>query len=248
MTTEFKPTYLMIKRHQVTGLLYFCKTTRTDPDKYKGSGVWWSLHLKKHGRKVDHLWKKFFTDKEELQEFALFFSDYFNICEDNNWANIVPEDGITGWPPGTKHKPETAAMLRELAKIYGFQKGYTPYNKGMEMDEAFCEGQSINAKKRVEDGTHNMLTEEFQNAAKQAQKQMFEDGTHPFLNVRGENNVNYDPTIHTFKHKKTGEVVQMTQSEFVNHFNLTRQNVNGVIKGRKKSVSGWVLVAEKQHS
>jgi hypothetical protein len=247
MITEFKPTYLMIKRHQVTGLLYFCKTTRHDPDKYKGSGVWWSLHLKKHGRKVDHLWKKFFTDKEELQEFALFFSDYFNICEDNNWANIVPEDGITGFPPGSKHKPETIEKCRVAGLPTAFKKGYTPYNKGMEMDEAFCEGQSINAKKRVEDGTHNFLEMTFEERS-DLQKARIEAGTHNFLNVRGENNVNYDPTIHTFKHKKTGEVVQMTQSEFVNHFNLTRQNVNSVIKGRKKSVSGWVLVAEKQHS
>ncbi len=164
MKEKFKPTWLMIKRHKKTGLLYFCKTYAYNPDKYKGSGEYWRLHLNKHDRDVEHVWKKLFYDFDEIMEFALSFSEIFNIIDDNAWANLVPEDGVSGHPPGTK-QPQTQGVLNEK----------------------------------------------------------------------------YDPTIHTFIHEKTGEVVQMTQSEFVNHFNLSRQNVNGVIKGRKKTVSGWMI-------
>lgn len=43
---SFKPTYLMIKQHEITGLKYLCKTTRKDPLKYNGSGRYWKPHIK----------------------------------------------------------------------------------------------------------------------------------------------------------------------------------------------------------
>ena len=240
MDIEFKPTYLMIKRHPENGLLYFCKTVKTDPVKYRGSGKYWTLYINAHGRKkVETLWHQLFTSKEDLQEFALFFSDYFNIVDDEIWANLVVEDGITGWPPGTKHSKETIDKCRLNAN--GFKKGYTPFNKGGKMPDGFAEGQRKRNKTRMKAGTHNMLTSEFKQLSAAAQKKMFEEGTHPFSDVCGANNINYDPTIHTFTNKKTGMTVQMTQSEFVTKFNLSRQNVNAVIKGRRKSVSGWIL-------
>ena len=36
-----KPTYLYVKQHNKTGLKYFGKTTKKDPLKYKGSGLYW---------------------------------------------------------------------------------------------------------------------------------------------------------------------------------------------------------------
>ena len=35
-----KPTYLYIKQHSVTKLKYFGKTTKKDPVKYLGSGIY----------------------------------------------------------------------------------------------------------------------------------------------------------------------------------------------------------------
>jgi hypothetical protein len=94
-------TYLMIKRHQDTGLMYFCKTATRDPLKYHGSGKYWKKHLKLHGTNVDTLWYQYFTDKDDLVEFALFFSEIYNIvsathCGKKIWANEVPEDGLQG--------------------------------------------------------------------------------------------------------------------------------------------------------
>ena len=45
----FKPTYLYVKTHRITGLQYLGKTSRTDPYSYPGSGKRWRAHLDKHG-------------------------------------------------------------------------------------------------------------------------------------------------------------------------------------------------------
>ena len=94
-------TYLMIKRHRDTGLMYFCKTATRDPLQYHGSGKYWKKHLKLHGTNVETLWYQHFTNKDDLVDFALFFSEVHNIvnatyCGKKTWANEVPEDGLQG--------------------------------------------------------------------------------------------------------------------------------------------------------
>ena len=104
-----KPTWLYIKQHTVTGLKYFGKTTR-NPRKYKGSGKRWVNHLSVHGNLVETIWCQLFTNKNELVEFALKFSKENNIVESDEWANLMPENGLDGGSPkGTnKGKPCTA--------------------------------------------------------------------------------------------------------------------------------------------
>lgn len=105
MTTyksNFVSTYLYIKHHRVTGLLYFGKTTKKDPIKYLGSGTVWSRHIKKHGKdQVETLWFCLFTEVDELSRFALMFSEQNDIVRSTQWANLVPENGLDGKPPGT---------------------------------------------------------------------------------------------------------------------------------------------------
>jgi hypothetical protein len=96
----FKPTWLYLKRHNKTGLLYFGKTVRKDPDKYLGSGVRWTNHLKKHGKDVSTVWKKLFNDPVELKEYALNYSKENNIVENQSYANLKPEDGHMGGDTG----------------------------------------------------------------------------------------------------------------------------------------------------
>ncbi len=91
----------MIKRHKVTGLMYFCKTSTRDPLKYRGSGKYWKAHLKVHGKDVETLWYELFDNENSLVEFALFFSDFHNIVGATKngkkvWANELPEDGRQG--------------------------------------------------------------------------------------------------------------------------------------------------------
>lgn len=94
---QFSPTTLYIKRHIDTGLMYFGKTTRPDIEKYNGSGVYWKKHIAKHGKeKIETIWFEKFNDFAALNEFATFFSEFFNIAQSNTWANLTEETGISG--------------------------------------------------------------------------------------------------------------------------------------------------------
>lgn len=93
---NFKPTYLYIKQHKITGLKYFGKTTQKNPYKYNGSGTHWIKHIKKHGKEIETLWIHFFNDIDELVYTALTLSELFDIVESASWANMKPEDGLSG--------------------------------------------------------------------------------------------------------------------------------------------------------
>ena len=108
----FKPTWLYIKKHNVTGLKYFGKTVRKDPISYKGSGTHWNRHLAKHGNNVSTVWLQLFTDRDELINFALTFSKENNIIESTDWANLEFEDGLSGSGYFRKCSPETIEKRR----------------------------------------------------------------------------------------------------------------------------------------
>jgi hypothetical protein len=94
----FIPTFLYIKQHSVTGLMYFGKTIK-NPETYLGSGKRWLNHIKKHGTEhVVNLWYCLFLDDETLSEFANQFSASNNITESVLWANLMPENGHSGGP------------------------------------------------------------------------------------------------------------------------------------------------------
>lgn len=96
-------TYLYIKQHSSTGLLYLGKTQKTDPVKYLGSGKFWRNHIKKHGEgEVKTLWiSEPFFEKKDIEELALFLSEFFDIVQSKKWANLKNENGLDGNPRGT---------------------------------------------------------------------------------------------------------------------------------------------------
>jgi hypothetical protein len=93
---HFKPTRLAIK--ELNGLKYFCKTVGKNIEKYPGSGVRWTHHVNKYGKEhIKTLWvSDWFHCPHHLQDFALMFSEYNNIVESEDWANLIPENGLTG--------------------------------------------------------------------------------------------------------------------------------------------------------
>lgn len=111
----YKPTWLYIKQHNITGLKYFGKTTQKDPIKYKGSGVRWRNHLEKHGEDVTTIWVQLFEDKQQLTEYALKFSIEHNIVESIDWANLKIEDGLSGGRD-SKHSDESKRKMSEARK------------------------------------------------------------------------------------------------------------------------------------
>jgi hypothetical protein len=145
MTIYIKPTVLYILQHSITGLKYFGKTTQ-DISKYKGSGVYWTSHIKKHGKEhVVTLWVSDpYIDSDAIVEFALSFSEEHNIVKSKDWANIKPENGLDGGgatgPRGPYKKQRTPSGRRGpngrrgiptgLSPKKGKPSGQIPWNKG----------------------------------------------------------------------------------------------------------------------
>jgi dsDNA-binding SOS-regulon protein len=109
----FSPTYLYVKRHTITGLLYLGKTKK-NPATYLGSGLYWSRHLKVHGKLVETLWCKLYTDKDECQHVALKLSTWFNVVNSKLWANLKHENGLDG---GSEGFPNPRGMLGKVQTI-----------------------------------------------------------------------------------------------------------------------------------
>ena len=93
----FKPTYLYIKTHNITGLKYFGKTTNKDPYKYKGSGTYWKRHLKKHGYDVTTEVLGYYINEKECKSDSLKFSKENDIVNSKQWANLKEETLDGGW-------------------------------------------------------------------------------------------------------------------------------------------------------
>lgn len=142
MTINFTPTRLYIKRHSISGLMYFGKTVKKDVYSYKGSGKHWKSHIKEHGLDfVETLWvSELFTNKDDIAEFAILFSEYFNIVDSSKWANLTIENGIDGgdsgvyphWLIGRKNSEETKKKRSESLKgsnngMYGRTKELNPF-------------------------------------------------------------------------------------------------------------------------
>jgi len=95
--TTIIPTYLYIKRHSVTKLKYFGKTSLDDPIKYLGSGTYWTKHINKHGKQfVDTIWLSDLYTDISISEHALHFSHENDIVKSDEWANLKLENGLDG--------------------------------------------------------------------------------------------------------------------------------------------------------
>jgi hypothetical protein len=164
--TPITPTYLYIKQHSVTGLKYFGMTTKKDPIKYYGSGTYWVKHIKKHGKKyIKTLWFHQFDTQELLTDFALLFSEEYNIVKSSEWANLKPENGLDGF---------TAELVSKHNKKRVDNKTHNFLNR----DNAILWNNQ-----RVIDGTHNFLNSEVgRTGGKVSSKLRITNGTHNFLN------------------------------------------------------------------
>ena len=88
--------YLMIKTHNVTGMKYLCKKSTKNIKRcftYLGSGVFWQRHLKKHGKNITTEIIETCSCMASFREKGLFWSNFYNVVDSPNWANLVAEDG-----------------------------------------------------------------------------------------------------------------------------------------------------------
>ena len=142
MSYLFKPTRLYIKQCPHCGMKYFGKYTGDHIETYRGSGVRWKRHLKKHNVKPTHLWHSdWYHHKELIKKFAVRFSNLNNIVESTDWANLKIEDGLGG---GWSHYNGTDRHI-EQCRINGNMTG--PLNgKNSYKNKTGIHGMSPDAK------------------------------------------------------------------------------------------------------
>lgn len=149
----FKPTYLYIKTHKITGLKYFGKTTR-NPNTYLGSGIRWRAHLKKHGTEVitEILNNgQAYTDEKVFKEDAMNFSNKFNIVNSNEWANLMIEQG-SGGDTSASENYQKSLKLRNMNGENNPMYGKTSKSKGKTFDELYNKEIANRLREAARDG------------------------------------------------------------------------------------------------
>lgn len=164
--------YLYIKTHKKTGLKYLGKTTRKDYHSYPGSGKRWIRHLKKHGFDYTTTILLATTCEQELKETGIFFSKFFNVVKNTEWANLVEESGSGG-------------RTIEHVNIEYRNKRLKAALNTKEAKERRSEIQ----KARVENGTHHFTSTDFIKKTAENSRKRVSNGTHNFL---GENNPSHE--------------------------------------------------------
>jgi hypothetical protein len=128
----FKPTRLCIKK--LAGKYYFCKSTKLDIVKYKGSGDAWKRRMKKYGKEnVETIWiSDWYYTPQEIHEVALHFSRENNIVRSDLWVNLAPEWGLDFYTrKGVKESDDTRqrkrnARLGSKNPMYGLKGTKSP--------------------------------------------------------------------------------------------------------------------------
>jgi hypothetical protein len=124
--------YLYKKTHNITGLQYLGKTSK-DPLKYKGSGNYWVLHIKKHGYDVATEILKECKTNDEVKYWGLYYSNLWNVVVDPMWANMRPEEGSGGATRTGTTQSNTMKMKVSGHNHYTKRNGYdltNHHNKG----------------------------------------------------------------------------------------------------------------------
>ena len=102
--SNFAPTALLVMEHNITGLKYFCKSSRLDELKYYlGSGVYWKRHRKAHGNDVRVGVLGVYFDEARCLAAAKDFSELHDVAKNPEWANLIAENGLDGAPCGEAH-------------------------------------------------------------------------------------------------------------------------------------------------
>lgn len=83
---------LLLKTHNKTGMKYLCVTCKENYEKYRGSGVYWLKHLKKHGYDISTtiIHESKHRDQDFI-DFCIETSKRLNVVESEEFANLMHE-------------------------------------------------------------------------------------------------------------------------------------------------------------
>jgi len=217
--------YLYIKTHKVTGLKYLGKTNAKDLHKYKGSGIYWTRHIKEHGNDVHTEILHECRTNEEARELGVYYSnlwDVVNAVDESGrkiWANLVPEEGAGGW--GGVQNPNNLPHIKEAKRQLCLTNNpiHLPGVKQKVSENTKKAMWDPEIRERYLAGIHSTKWKE--SRAKRV----------------GELAPNFDNTIYTFQHKD-GTVINQTKSYMAKTYGIDPYSL---IKGRLKTSKGWRL-------
>lgn len=216
--------YLYKKTHNVTGLKYLGKTT-IDPHKYKGSGKYWKLHIKKHGYDVTTEILKECRNNEEVKYWGSYYSKLWNIVRSDAWANLMEEkgDGVSSeqahnqWHQLDWREKQVDSRKKSWINNKERKAKQIAVVKNLWADKEFREKQFSAVKKLWEDPAYRKIMHRF-----------------------GKNHPRCDNTIREWIYDD-GTVEKSTTYEMYTKYNLTRNLLTRIIKGKAKSHRGWRL-------
>jgi len=220
--------YLYKKTHNITGLLYLGKTTRSDPHKYKGSGIVWTRHIKKHGYDVTTEILKKCETLDDLRYWGLYYSELWDVVNATDgdgkkiWANLKPEEG-QGWPSKI-HNHRYDQIIYQWENIKTLEIVYLTQSDFIERYNL----SQTHVSKLISGST-----------ARCGDWHIHE---RPLNDNKGINNYQYDSRIFKWIHTITGEIVFMDRYQFAKHMNIRCSgNLSNVINGKRKTINKWKI-------
>lgn len=125
--------YLYKKTHKQTGLQYLGYTKR-DPFKYTGSGHYWLRHLNKHGYDVDTEILCESTSMDEIKDKGWYYSNLWDVVNNNAWANLKPETG-TGGDMGPVGRDKVSKKMKGRIKSDAWKENHSKIMTGKKHSE-----------------------------------------------------------------------------------------------------------------
>ena len=214
--------YLLVKTHNVTGLKYLCKTSKTEYHKYTGSGHYWKDHLKAHGKNFTTELLKECETNEEIKVWGQYYSNLWDVVNAKDlagkkiWANLVPEEGqgILGETGKIiQNRPDVKA--KNIAGVKEFYKNNPQVRE-------------LHRKAALENNPMN-------------KPGVREKHAESMLEYTGEKNKSCDLRLHTFKHQ-SGITEHCTQNTLKKKYNLKKNGISQLVNGHKQNSYGWTLI------
>lgn len=230
------PIYLYVKTHNQTGLKYLGKTTDSDPHAYPGSGLYWTDHLRTHGKDYSTEILLETDDPDQIRTVGQYYSTLWNVVESDAWANLQPEEG-QGFVSGKYHH----------SKRPGYQNpAKLPENRRRASERMLAMSDRHWA--RTDKFKANMSGDRNPAHLPHVRERMVKHNPmkDPEIasKISGKNHTQYDHKVYAWRNIYTQEIVNMTRHELYTTYNLDKNHVGRVAlkKPGFKSVKGWALV------
>lgn len=114
-----KKHFLMLKQHQITRLKYLCYHygTRESCTRYRGSGLYWTSHYRKHKPLIDTYIIFESDSRDSISLMGIYYSKIWSVVESKEFANLTVECAQTTAEPIQRSEVRKRAVESRLGRI-----------------------------------------------------------------------------------------------------------------------------------